>query len=92
MQSANSRIMQRKKHLNPLTTDDECTRCATSAAIHFEARFAVAKKGGIGEVGGHSHDMLCTWWLSSLAGRNLSQHWLDHLLAQAGIEMAPLPL
>ena len=63
-------------------------------AIHFEDRFCASKKGGIGEVGRQSHDMLCTWWLSSLAVETpqsaLAGPFL--FLAQAGIEKAPLPL
>ena len=60
-------------NINSLTTDDEGTRHATLAACYqlvqsiLKIGFALAKKGEMGEVGGHSHDMPYTWWLSWLA-------------------------
>ena len=56
---------------NPLTT--EHTHHVTLAACYqlekfvLKIGFALAKKGRIGKVGGHSHDISCTWQLSWLA-------------------------
>ena len=58
---------------SPLNTDVECTCHAILAACYQLAQsilkigFTLAKEVGQGEAGGHSHDMLCTWWLSWLA-------------------------
>ena len=60
-----------KLYFNP--TDDECTRHATLTACYQLAQSvlkigsALAERVGQGEVGGHSHDMPCTWRLSWLA-------------------------
>ena len=61
-------------NINSVTTDDdECTHHETLSACYQLAQsilntgLALAKKGGIGEVGGHSHDMLSTWQLSWMA-------------------------
>ena len=57
--------------VNPLTTDDECTRHETLAACYQLAQsvlkigFALAKKGG--EVGGLQRGVPCTWQLPWLA-------------------------
>ena len=54
--------------LNPLNTNDACTRHATLAARYqlaqsiLKDRFCASKQGGVGEVGGHSHNMPCTIW------------------------------
>ena len=73
--------------INPLTTDDECTRHATLALYQH--------KGWIGGGSRHSYNMPCMWqlsWLaverpcSALAGPFFS------LLAQAGVETTPLSL
>ena len=54
--------------INPLTTDDECTHHATlTACYQLKIGSALAERVGQGEVGGHSHDMPCTWRLSWLA-------------------------
>ena len=55
-------------------------------AIRFEDRFCASRKGGTGEVGGHSHDMPCTWRLSWLA---VEKPWSD---IDIDIETTPLPL
>ena len=63
-------------------------------AIRFEDRFCDSKKGEMGEVGWHSHDMTCTWRLSWLA---VERPWSAlagpflYFFAQTGIETAPLP-
>ena len=59
--------------INPLTTDDECTRHASLAACYQLAQsvlkigFALGKKVGYGEVGRFQHGVLCTWQLPWLA-------------------------
>ena len=64
-------------------------------AIRFEDRFCSSKKGEMGEVGGHIHDMPYTWQLSWLAVERpcsaLGRLFLS-FLAQTGVETAPLPL
>ena len=46
-------------------------RMLSVGAIRFDS--VLAKRVGWGEVGGHSHDMLCTWQLSWLA---VEKPWL----------------
>ena len=87
--------------VNPLTTDDECTRHATLTACYQFAQSvlktgsALAERVGQGEVGGHSHDMLCTWRLSWLAVEKpwsaLAWPFLS-FFTQTGVETTPLPL
>ena len=57
--------------INPLTIDDERTCHVTLATyviswrnIRFKDRLCTIEKGGMGEVGGQSHDMTYMWWLS----------------------------
>ena len=47
--------------------------CYQLAQFVLKIGFALAKKVGKGEVGVHSHDMLCTWQLPWLA---VEQLWL----------------
>ena len=87
--------------VNPLTTDDKCTRHATLAARHQLAQsvlkigFALAKKVGYGEVGGFQHRVPCTWQLLWLA---IEKPWsalawpLLSFLTQMGIDKTPLPV
>ena len=86
--------------LNPLTTDDQCTRHANLAACYKLAQpvlkigFALAKKVGLGKVGGIQHRVLCTWQLPWLA---VEKPWSAlawaflFFLTQTGVDKAPLP-
>ena len=82
--------------VNPLTTDNECTRHATLAAHYQLAQsilkisFALAKK-----VGGFQHGVPCTWQLLWLA---IEKPWSAlawpflSFLTQTGVDKAPLPV
>ena len=50
-------------------------RMLSVGTIPFEDRFCASKKGGMGEVGGHSHRIYC----------------LGSFLTQMGTETTPLP-
>lgn len=75
--------------INHLTTDDECAQHATLDACYrlaqlvFKTGFAPAKNAGMVELGGFSHDMLCTSWLTWLT---IEGHWLGHFSTN-GIKM-----
>ena len=70
------------------------TTCYQLAQSVLRIGSALAERVGQGEVGRHSYDMTCTWWLSWLA---VEKPWLALVLPflsffkHMGIETAPLP-
>ena len=84
---------QYHSRLNPLISDDECTRLVSLGAcsyivgeIGFEDSFGLAKR--VEQRDGHSHDMLC----ACLHDLGWVQKGLGGTGSQTSIETAPLPL